>query len=190
MLARSHLVVAFSCIAVYKAVTVGDLTHNPLDYIIGALAALLPDIDDNRSYIGSRLAFIAFPIRMTFGHRGITHSLLMLIILGVVVYFYANDFNWIIPFVIGYASHLAADYVTNTGIPLFYPYQERFRFFVTFNTGSITEYVVLFFITLGMSVFTVYFQGVSIMDDIRIQDPDVYKSVVNFLEKMKSSATL
>lgn len=190
MLARSHVIVAFGCIVAYKAGTSGDLAAQPLDYIVGGVAALLPDIDDNRSYIGSRFAPVAFPIRMIFGHRGITHSLLMLGILGGLVYFFGNDFGWMIPFVIGYASHLLADYVTNTGIPLFYPYSRRYRFVVTFGTGTWVEYVVVFLLSLGITIFALVFQSTSLLEQLKESDPVVHGVILEFLGNFARSANL
>lgn len=190
MLARSHVVVAFGCVVAYKAALGDDLTINPLDYIVAVFASLLPDIDDNRSYIGSRFAFIAFPFRMIFGHRGITHSLLMLAILSGLVFFYGNEFNWIIPFAIGYGSHLLADFVTNSGIPLFYPYSQRYKFFVTFETGSIKEYVVVFVLSLGITIFVLQYQGAYLAGLVAVENPELYKKWIIFLGKLTENANL
>ncbi|KNZ70365.1 Inner membrane protein YdjM [Thermincola ferriacetica] len=80
------------------------------------------------------------------GHRGMTHSLLGLAITSTAAWYIQDAVGiwqrWgvnILPaFVLGYSLHLLADALTNSGVPLLYPYRKRFAL-PWFNTGSLKE---------------------------------------------------
>ena len=113
--------------------------HNTTYFILylGALAfgALFPDIDEPKSYIGKRFGFLSFIFRMFTHHRGITHTLLIviMIIIGADIFVtqeQPNEFPiahlhlYIVlvdGFIIGYIAHLLGDSTTKSGIPLFFP---------------------------------------------------------------------
>lgn len=94
------------------------------------LGSLLPDIDHPQSYIGRRLWILSAPINKLFGHRGFTHSILSLTILGIVTapWWLVNPL-FFGGFLLGYFSHLLGDMCTISGVPLFYPNKKRYRFF-------------------------------------------------------------
>ncbi|MFN8514844.1 MAG: metal-dependent hydrolase [Thermomicrobiales bacterium] len=127
----------------------------PVALAIVAFGSLLPDIDHpdsslaNEKVIGLPIFLpFAWVIGKIFGHRGVTHSLLAvagLIALGKVsqlpwealnldwlraageaLRYVWTDLNlgWLI--VWGYAWHMAADALTRSGIPLFWPLPARF----------------------------------------------------------------
>lgn len=113
-----------------KVLYQGDLWH----IIPGSLiTCLLPDIDHPKSRLGRRLKWISLPINHTFGHRGFTHSILAVIVYIIIFNFCFISSNIIIPIdamhgmVLGYCSHILADMLTITGVPLFWPLQFRFR---------------------------------------------------------------
>jgi len=147
---RSHLIVS-SCLFV-AIVEVTKLEWQlSLHLVIGFLAVLvgtlLPDIDHPKSWVGKRAKMLSYPIILIFGHRGITHSLL---IVGALFYTaFALDswlLNW---FAIGYVGHLIGDYLTDSGIPLFYPYKRNFRFVLVGSTGGISEHLMVFLVVSG-----------------------------------------
>jgi inner membrane protein len=84
------------------------------------VGSLLPDIDEPTSFIGRRSFGLAYVIKTTFGHRGITHSLVVWIILSLLVYS-------LVPYVfvkgasLGYLFHIIGNYFSIQGIPLFAP---------------------------------------------------------------------
>ena len=49
------------------------------------LGSLLPDLDSSKSTLGRVLPFVSLPIEQRWGHRTLTHSLLVLGGLGVVL---------------------------------------------------------------------------------------------------------
>ena len=101
-----------------------------------AIGSSIPDIDNRRSYIGQKAKKISKAINKYGGHRGITHSILGLIIAFLLLSI-IGDYTKLVNFeyyrvfsfgiLIGYASHLIFDIITIGGIPLFYPVKKRFR---------------------------------------------------------------
>lgn len=136
MMAASHVVVGASAWAV--AAGLSDLPGaDPQALTAAALGALLPDIDHPQSWAGRRLRIVSVPLSALVGHRGITHSLVAVIAalaaLAVLGSTYAAA-----PVAVGYLSHLAADALTPSGVPLLWPSRRRFTVNLC-STGSLTE---------------------------------------------------
>jgi inner membrane protein len=94
------------------------------------LGSLLPDIDHPQSYLGRRLWILSAPINKLFGHRGFTHSLLSLFLLGTATaVWWANNPLFFGGLLLGYLSHLLGDMTTISGVPLLYPKKTRYKFF-------------------------------------------------------------
>jgi len=124
------------------------------------LGALLPDIDEPRSFIGRRLWVLSRIIRLFdiflrqggksfLGHRGAFHSLLPIVLFGG-LYFgidqasitYSDEIQLFIQgIIIGYLSHLLLDLLTNRGIPLLYPFSSKKISISLFSTSSTGEWV-------------------------------------------------
>ena len=151
-------------------------TPVPLDLIINkvlffslvALGALLPDIDNAQSTIGRRFGWISKEIQHIAGHRTLFHSLLGLLLgsllaLGmeqlVILFLAQKGFIFPAQFVekthlvfvavlIGCILHIAADGLTEGGVPLLWPYRKRFGFppnpHWRFRTGDWPEYVIVY----------------------------------------------
>lgn len=106
---------------------------------------------------------IFIPVILVFStHRTWTHSLSFIITL---VLYYQLISRWItIPgyiqtaIFIGVISHIFGDFLTKQGVPLLYPASHRrFRFIITFRTGSIVERVLI----LGLILLNIYlFTGI------------------------------
>lgn len=86
--------------------------------------SLLPDIDTPYSYLGRKLKLVSYPIYKIFGHRTITHSLLVWSLL----LFISPLFNtgllyglFCISLYGGVVSHIILDIISTTGVPLLYP---------------------------------------------------------------------
>lgn len=101
--------------------------------VIGSLA---PDIDHPQSKVGRKFILkpISIFINKVFGHRTITHSIVMLIFMTTVllsstlVFTGISNFiysNLILGFCIGWFSHLFLDALTVDGIPVFYPFIKK-----------------------------------------------------------------
>ena len=151
-------------------------TPVPIDLIINkviffsmvALGALLPDIDNAQSTIGRRFGWISKEIQRIAGHRTIFHSLLgvllgSLLALGLeqLVIFLLARKGFIFPaqfiekshlvfvaILIGCILHIAADGLTEGGVPLLWPSHKRYGFppnpHWRFRTGDWPEYVIVY----------------------------------------------
>ncbi len=145
---------------------------------IGALAALLPDLDASESKIknltfggyvgGTRVGFkpfapVAMVISAAFGHRGVLHSLMFVAILGVGVALIpmATQVIWLV-ILAGYFSHLAIDGLTKSGIEFFWPIRIRIGLLpkmLRVKTGGIIDYLLLALGIFGVVTFLSQFTG-------------------------------
>ncbi|MCK8823812.1 metal-dependent hydrolase [Fuchsiella alkaliacetigena] len=126
-------------------------------YLAVLIGALLPDIDHANSKITSKLKPLNWITRL-FGikHRGITHSLIGLalfymLINKILALGWINQI-WYYGLLLGYISHLLADMLNPTGIPLFFPNSRRFSFGVKITTGSWQENIFFSLITLALVI--------------------------------------
>lgn len=102
-----------------------------------AFGALLPDIDHPQSWAGRKMRVVSVPLSMIVGHRGITHSLLA-VVAALVTLTVMGTGGMAAPVVIGYLSHLLADGLTPSGVPLLWPSRHRFTLNLC-RTGSVME---------------------------------------------------
>jgi membrane-bound metal-dependent hydrolase YbcI (DUF457 family) len=58
---------------------------DPLPLALVGIGSLIPDIDHPQSWVGLRLPVISRPLVAMAGHRGITHSLLAVIVCGLLL---------------------------------------------------------------------------------------------------------
>tara|TARA_B110001450_G_scaffold140652_1_gene131654 strand:- start:484 stop:1740 length:1257 start_codon:yes stop_codon:yes gene_type:complete len=93
------------------------------------LSSILPDIDHTKSLIGKLFFPLSKYLSVRFGHRTITHSLVVFFPLVFLVHFiedyYLGSNDYYLIFLFGYLSHLILDMVTIQGIPLFYPFNKN-----------------------------------------------------------------
>ncbi|WP_076414932.1 metal-dependent hydrolase [Shewanella sp. UCD-KL12] len=153
MLFRNHLIVT-GAIAVVT-VKFGNFDSSIwLQVLMIIMGSLLPDLDHPGSTIGKRVLFISIPLSAFFGHRQITHSLWPFV--GVLLLFGADGLmsnEIVLCIAIGYASHLFADILTDSGIPFFWPLQYRFKSLIPAKTGGVFEYVLAY----GLFLSSFYF---------------------------------
>lgn len=108
---------------------------------IAILGALLPDLDARRSALKFWwwVRWLTYPLQL-FGHRTWSHSLLMIaILIWPLSYLQGLEKQLLLALIIGYASHIIADWMTHRGVPLLYPLKLQFRAPITFRTGSWVE---------------------------------------------------
>ncbi|MFH1506283.1 MAG: metal-dependent hydrolase [archaeon] len=95
--------------------------------ILGLLGAALPDVDHGRSLLGRHVKIGG----KLFRHRGIIHSLLVLVIFSAVVFLIFQNAIYMVVFAIAYFSHLVLDMLDGR-IALFLPaeikYGKRHKF--------------------------------------------------------------
>jgi inner membrane protein len=153
MMAASHMVVGACAWAVAASLS-GLPPHEPQALAAATLGSLLPDIDHPNSWAGRKLKLVSVPLSLLVGHRGVTHSLLAVVaglaLLGTMgVGFVAA------PLVVGYLSHLAADMVTPSGVPLLWPNRRRFALPLC-TTGGVVEILLV----AGLAALTGWATGI------------------------------
>jgi inner membrane protein len=116
--------------------------------VVAGVVSLLPDIDSHESKIGRKIPLISLPINLIFGHRGVFHSLLALVIVFIVALFFFQ--TWVVPITVGYLSHLLLDSFTLSKIPWLWPYPERFGFPLV-ETNSIVDVMLSVFLVLALA---------------------------------------
>lgn len=137
MMAGSHMVVGAALWAV-TARAAGLDPAEPTALSIALAGSLLPDIDHPQSWAGRKFRVVSVPLSVLVGHRGITHSLLAVIV-GIAVLAGMGVDQPMAPLVVGYLSHLAADGLTPSGVPLLWPSRRRFTLNLC-STGSLVEF--------------------------------------------------
>ena len=130
-----------------------------------AFGSLLPDLDASQSKIkhlrigGIKPFYLpAEAIYHQLGHRTFLHSLAGLAYIAIVCAVLSPFIGWqaALALWLGYASHLVADGVTKSGIPLLYPKSKRFHLLpkaLRITTGSLEEEVVFVLLSLSILAF-------------------------------------
>lgn len=175
MLGKTHIAFALGLSALgtvgFSALTNIPLSPKELSVFYGAvtLGALLPDIDEPNSTIGRKTLGISNAIKALFGHRGLTHSIVFVLSIGILLLLLSafgveklsgiplvSSFVkgldeavleiFIFGIVIGCVLHLMGDMLTPSGVPLLLPFSARnFHLtpaFLRFKTGGIWDYAV------------------------------------------------
>ena len=122
MLAPTHLIFGQTaylvvCIATGHAADQGEA-------VAAAAASLIPDIDSRQSYIGRLVAPLATWVEYRFGHRTVTHSLLLQAGVGFVLHQFLPS-GWFLALLSGWVSHSVADIMTPAGVAWFWPSRVR-----------------------------------------------------------------
>jgi membrane-bound metal-dependent hydrolase YbcI (DUF457 family) len=162
-----------------KTVPLSLLLNKGIFYFMVGFGALLPDIDNARSTMGRKLGWVSKEIQHIAGHRTFFHSILglffgSLLAIGLeqVVSYLLVQHGYIVPAEIvsdshlvffavlfGCIMHIAADALTEGGVPLFWPSHKRYGFppnpHWRFRTGTWPEFVVVwsFMILVGIGIW-------------------------------------
>ena len=114
------------------------------------LGSALPDIDTASSKLGSKIWPLSKLIEIFLGHRGIFHSIWLIILIPGIAYIYFSGIYGIALF-IGYFSHVLMDGFTKKGVNFLNPFLElRLSGFI--ETGSLLEKII-FVVILLMDIF-------------------------------------
>jgi inner membrane protein len=106
------------------AIAASLFNADPILTLTAALAGLAPDIDEPWSVIGTRLWFLAWWMKYVFGHRTVSHSLLMVIAVAVVSLLALIPSKIVVAVAIGLGSHLILDAMSG-GVQLWWPKKTR-----------------------------------------------------------------
>jgi inner membrane protein len=147
MLGHSHVLIGAAAGVITARVLHADDLAGAL---VAGFAALVPDIDTPESTVGRWLP--RWWHALTPGHRGLTHSLLACAVLGVLAYEAQTlvlgrppaSLLLTAAVLVGALSHLAADGVTDHGVPLLWPlWRGHFKlpWPLAFRTGSWREHL-------------------------------------------------
>jgi len=151
---RKHTHLAFAGAVGVSTIGMVGMMNSGLDLAFFGtglmIGALLPDIDHAGSALGRRIPIIPTVISFVFGHRGLTHSLLFLVLLGLTRPWFSPQFY--LGLMIGTISHLVGDMMTHRGIQLFYPFKMAISFPVSFKTGGVVEQVLLAIFTAWTAI--------------------------------------
>ena len=149
MMAGSHVVVGIAA-WVWAAPHLGLPAFDMVPLAMAIGGSLLPDIDHPHSWVGRRVRVISRPLAATIGHRGFTHSMLAVIGCGLLLHWQGLGRGIVDPLIVGYLSHLAADFLTSSGLRLAWPLRRRYALPLC-KTGSRAEslIVVAFAIWVG-----------------------------------------
>jgi inner membrane protein len=137
VMAGSHVVLGVAAWT-WAAPHLGLPTLDPRVLALTTIGALLPDIDHPASWVGRRLRVVSRPLAAMFGHRGVTHSVVAVLVCLFFLRWQGFSRAVIDPLVIGYLSHLGADLLTTSGLRLAWPSRTR-QAIPLCRTGSLGE---------------------------------------------------
>ncbi len=173
MTGRTHDLAAFAALS--YVVATQDIPQMTLATGIVALSAnliggLAPDVDQptaalwNRLPVGNIIGRVVHPLLG--GHRFISHSILGIILFGIVLKFFLQAISSVLivdmnvvwwAFMIGYVSHLIMDTLTRDGVPWLFPIPVRFGIpplkALRLKTGGMMEKTIIF---PGLMILTGY----------------------------------
>jgi len=131
-------------------------------YFTIIVGSVLPDIDEENSYIGRRLPLFSVITSTVFKHRTFTHYFILPVIIAIIGLFIVG-LNQVICFSLafGILLHDMGDMLTKGGINgFFFPFFPNTKIAllpraVRFYTNSITEYMVILFLMI-VNLFLAY----------------------------------
>ncbi|MBF0269297.1 MAG: metal-dependent hydrolase [Alphaproteobacteria bacterium] len=147
MMAVSHVVIGASLWA--GVAYASGQPAEPAALGLAALGSLLPDIDHPQSWAGRRMALISIPLAALIGHRGVTHSLLAVAAFALILALFGPG-HLAAPLAVGYLSHLLADSLTLSGIPLAWPSKQAYGLRLV-RTGSLAEIALIGALGAGLA---------------------------------------
>ena len=142
-----------------------NVTFMSLFYLGIFIGTIFPDIDEPESYIGRKLPVISHILSIFIEHRGITHYLLIPLLILTFNFLYVEEQSTkivIYAFAIGNICHDVGDLLTKGGIRgFFFPLMPTTTIgllpkFLRFRTNSLVEYIFMIFL-IGLNVYGINF---------------------------------
>jgi len=133
MLIRTHLLITLFFILILFS----SVENKVVFVVIALIATFIPDVDTRFSKLGKKKVFR--PLQFFVNHRGFFHSFIFLGLISLIFYLFLPLI--MLPFALGYGSHLIADAFTIQGIKPFYPFKRRIRWKI--KTGGVFETIIL-----------------------------------------------
>lgn len=148
MMYYTHLITAFLFGLI--AINLFHINSQILFISVVLIAGLFPDIDHPKSKVGRYFR----PLNFLFEHRGFFHSLLVLPLVSLLLYYF-NHTNFALPVIVGYVAHLAGDSITKEGIMPLHPIS-KFRIKGFVKTGGIFEKAFFCLLVLVSAYFLLH----------------------------------
>lgn len=126
-----------------------DLFTSVTTIVLAGAASLLPDICHAQSKVGRRFKLISVFVRLLFGHRTFTHSLLFLLIIALLLSFIHTPPVYMTAILCGMASHIVLDMLTPRGVKLLYPFPLSIKLPIQFKTGGMVDLSLATAFTFG-----------------------------------------
>ncbi|EZP77407.1 membrane-bound metal-dependent hydrolase [Parageobacillus genomosp. 1] len=146
---HSHIVTSLCLGAAAAAYTSLSFTAS---YTAGVvIGSLLPDIDEPKSYVGRRSMGMSNKVKEAFGHRGMTHSLVVWGVIALVISWESSSL-FAAGFVLGYLFHILEDFFSVQGVPLFWPFTVKRLKIPIYRTGNLVE-KALFYVAFALLVY-------------------------------------
>jgi membrane-bound metal-dependent hydrolase YbcI (DUF457 family) len=121
MMGTTHVGIGLSAALAYNLANPMTPEAGLVIYGCAVIGSLLPDIDKSNTPARKLLGLPGHLLLFWIPHRGPTHSLAALVIVGLIVAQIDPIAGMVMAF--AYGTHLASDAVTCTGIPLLWPYK-------------------------------------------------------------------
>jgi inner membrane protein len=157
MTVKSHVLLSFMplVVAIKQHILPLDDTEIIIDASIGTfVGAVLPDVDEKNSYIGKKLKFVSnFLKLLKIKHRTFTHSFLFSLI--ILLFGIFHPVFYFIAF--GTFMHIIEDFLTDGGVPLFYPLSKKKFGLRLLKTGSILEFIVVCLLTFSTLEYSLHY---------------------------------
>ncbi|WP_053017794.1 metal-dependent hydrolase [Staphylococcus haemolyticus] len=126
-----------------------DLFSTVTVICLSVVSSLLPDICHTGSKIGRKLKLLSLIIRLLFGHRTFTHSLLFIGIIVFLLNLIQTPTYYLVSIIGGMASHVILDMLTQRGVKLLYPIPLTIKFPFTFKTGGLVDVSLATALSIG-----------------------------------------
>ncbi|MEC1158708.1 metal-dependent hydrolase [Cytobacillus horneckiae] len=95
---------------------------------VGAVASLIPDLDEPKSKFGKPFCVISVPLKAKYGHRTITHSFIFCLLGALIGSLVSIEVG--IATAAGILAHILGDLITGR-VTLFYPSPKKIGFSVS-----------------------------------------------------------
>lgn len=119
---------------------IGAALGGPSGSFVGAISALVPDVDEPNSTLGRKVPIISTLINLLLGHRGLTHTLLFSALTAAAVWAaFRQHFGLI--WLAGCLSHIGLDCCTVSGCMPLKPISNR-RVHGVLKTGTIPDVAI------------------------------------------------
>lgn len=122
-----------------------------IDYFVGnGICQYIIDNWGPRIWAGLIGFIVLLIVSIISPHRSFTHSFIGIVLYGVAMYLFCKPI--VLPFLVGYVSHIFLDLFNKKGMTLFFPFKHRFCLNMRDSKDKASE--ILYWIGLALTVIT------------------------------------